>query len=421
MEPLQLGIIGALVPDDIDVSLQDDRCETIDFNQSADLVFITVETFTARRAYEISREFRRRRIPVVLGGIHPTLMPVEAGEHADSIFTGDSETLIPELISDFRKNRLKKQYHGKTLIPQRGILPRRELYRGKGYLPISLLQFGRGCRFSCSYCAVSSYFHRNHYCRPVKEVIDEIENQERKYLFFVDDNIIADHEAAKELFRALIPLKIRWVSQASLDLTSDSELMELMMKSGCMGNVIGFESLNPENLSGSRKRTNIRGAESRYSEEIKVLRDYGHQTWAAFTLGYDGDTDDSIRQTLDFALENKFTFAAFNILMPYPGTDFYSRMEKEGRLLYDGKWWLHPEYRFNHAAFIPSKLTPDQLSRVCFSNRKTFNSLHSILLRAFDLKTNMRNPVKLGTYLAYNPLFRRETFKKQGMRLGLEK
>ncbi|MCP4757287.1 MAG: methylase, partial [Proteobacteria bacterium] len=154
---------------------------------------------------------------------------------------------------------------------------------------------------------------------------------------------------------------------------------------------------------------------------IRILRDYGHQTWAAFTLGYDGDTEDSIKQTLDFALENKFTFAAFNILMPYPGTDFYRRMEREGRLLYDGKWWLHPEYRFNHAAFIPSKLTPDRLSGVCFGNRKSFNSLRSILRRAFDLKTNMRNPVRLGTYLAYNPLFRRETFKKQGMRLGLEK
>jgi len=122
-----------------------------------------------------------------------------------------------------------------------------------------------------------------------------------------------------------------------------------------------------------------------------------------------------------FARENKFAFAAFNILMPYPGTPLYDKLRREGRLLYDEKWWLHPEYRFNHAAFIPKNMSPDELTEVAFEIRSRFNSISSIFSRAFDFKTNMRNPYRLGVYLAYNPLFRKETFKKQGMLLGKNK
>ena len=141
--------------------------------------------------------------------------------------------------------------------PQPGVLPRRDLYAGKGYLPVSLLQFGRGCRHRCEFCAVGEYFGHRQYTRPVAEVVAEIEAQPRRDLFFVDDNLIADPEAAKELLRALIPLKVRWVSQVSIDHTRDPELMRLFVESGCLGNVIGFESLDVENLRQMRKRPNL--------------------------------------------------------------------------------------------------------------------------------------------------------------------
>jgi radical SAM superfamily enzyme YgiQ (UPF0313 family) len=149
------------------------------------------------------------------------------------------------------------------------------------------------------------------------------------------------------------------------------------------------------------------------------MRDYGLQLWAAFTLGYDHDTRESIERTLEFALENKFCFAAFNILMPYPNTPLYRTLEAEGRLLYGGKWWLHPEYRFNYAAFRPKRMSPEELTDACFHARSQFNSIRSIVRRAFDFKTNMRSPYRLGVYLRYNPLFRKEVFKKQGMWFGL--
>lgn len=418
MEPLQLGVLAGLTPPEVEVNFFDDRMEKIDYDRPTDLAAITVETFTARRAYEIAEEYRQRGVPVIMGGMHAMLAPAEVQEHADSIYIGDAEYLWHEVIEDAGNGRLKPVYTGGTERPQPGVITRRDIFAGKGYLPITLLQFSRGCSFGCVFCATSKYFKQKHTCRNIEDVIREIKSQTRKLLFFVDDNIVANPQAAKELFRALIPLKIKWVSQGSLNMTRDSELMELMVQSGCLGHVIGFESLQRENMVWAGKTPNTMSAN--YAESIAILRHYGLQTWAAFTLGYDHDTEDSCKRTLEFALKNKFAFAAFNILMPYPDTKFYQFLKSEGRLLYEGKWWLHPEYRFNYAAFVPKNMTPDRLTEISFACRKDFNSLTSIISRAFDFKTNMRSLTRLGVYLAYNPVFRKEVFKKQGMQFGLE-
>ena len=420
MEPLPLGVLAALTPPDVDVAMYDDRMEPVPYDEPTDLAAITVETFTARRAYEIAGEFRRRGVPVILGGIHPTLLPEEAAEHADSIYLGDAEFLWGQVIEDLRRGRLQPVYRAPAGPPQPGRLTRRDIFRRKGYLPLALLQFSRGCRFDCTFCAVSVYFNKTHYVRDVREVVAEIESQPRRLVFFVDDNMLCNHEAAKALCRELIPLRIRWVSQASLDMTEDRELMELMARSGCLGHVVGFESLDFENLRDSRKAPNLKGEGRDYRAQLEIIRQYGLQLWAAFTLGYDHDTPQSIARTVDFAIENKFCFAAFNILMPYPRTPLYESLRAEGRLLYDGKWWLHPDYRFNYAAFRPMRMSPDELTEACYQARRRFNSVGSIIRRALDWRTNLRSPYRLGLYLRYNPLFRRETFKKQGMRFGLQ-
>jgi len=191
-----------------------------------------------------------------------------------------------------------------------------------------------------------------------------------------------------------------------------------MVASGCMGNVIGFESLDQRNLEAMGKTPNLAGGFDRYEPEIETLRRYGLQTWAAFLFGYDFDTPDTLLETLDWALAKKFTFSAFNVLMPYPGTEVYRRMKAEGRLLYDGKWWLHPDYRFNHAAYQPKGMTADELTETAWHCRSRFNSFGSIMRRAFEPRTNMRTPTRFALYCLYNPLFRNESFKKQGLLLG---
>lgn len=421
MEPLQLGILAALTPEDIEVVMYDDRMEEIPYDEPTDVVAITVETFTARRAYEISKEFRDRGVPVVMGGMHAMLLPEELEQHCDAVIVGDAEPVWETVMEDCRKGTLKKRYEvTQPTCPQMNVITRRDIFEGKGYLPITLLQFSRGCSHKCNFCASSVYFKAHHYCRPVEDVVKEIKAQKRKLLFFVDDNIVCNHEKAKELFRALIPLKVRWVSQGSMDMLKDKELMMLMVKSGCLGLVIGFESISPDCISEMNKYTNQKSSGTMYEQEIKELRQWGLQTWAAFTVGHDGDTVESIRATCDFAIKNKFTFAAFNILMPYPNTPLYEKLEKEGRLLYDGKWWLHEEYRFNYCSIIPKNMTPEELTEVSFACRSRFNSWKSIIKRALEPRTNLRTPYRFITYLIYNPLFRKEVFKKQGLKFGLK-
>jgi radical SAM superfamily enzyme YgiQ (UPF0313 family) len=419
MEPLQLGILAGLTPKDISVAMYDDRLEAIPYGEPTDLAAITVETFTARRAYEIADEYRRRHVPVLMGGMHVALLPDEAAQHADSIMTGDAEDRWREMLRDLENGELKKRYDcAPVCVPQAGVCTDRSIFAGKKYMPITLLQFSRGCRYHCGYCASSVYFGRRHYTRPVSEVIGEIRAQKRRLLFFVDDNIVGDHEKAKELFRALIPLKVHWVSQGSLDMLGDPELMRLMVRSGCLGLVVGFESIRADSIGEMGKTVNAAFVADRYRGAVEDLRRYGLQTWAAFTVGHDTDTAESILETCRFALRSKFCFSAYNILMPYPGTELYEKLHREGRLLYGGKWWLDPDYRFNYAAFTPKNMTADELTEISFRCRSIFNSPGSILYRLMEPRTNLRNPVRFFTYLMYNPVFRREVFEKQGMTFG---
>ncbi len=423
MEPLQLGILAALLPPDVECALYDDRIEEIPFDEATDLAAITVEIYTARRAYEIAAEYHRRGVPVVMGGFHPTLAGDECLEHADAILVGDGEGRWSEIVDDARQGRLRRVYQAPAGPPQPGgVLPRRDLFRGKGYLPITLMQFSRGCRYRCEFCAISAFFDHQHHVRPAREILTEIESQERKLVFFVDDNFLADHEAAKRFLRELVPMRIRWVSQASIDMTEDPELMELLVASGCLGNVIGFESLDRRNLKSMKKAPNLMRRDwDAYQGPCRVLRDHHLQTWAAFTLGHDHDTVESIRETFDFAMHHKFCFAAFNILMPYPGTPLYDRLAAGGRLLWDGQWWLHPEYRYNHAAFVPQNMSPEELTEVCWSCRRDWNTKAAIFRRVWDWKTHLSSLRRLAVYLAYNPLYAREAYKKQGMLFGLSR
>ena len=413
-----LGVLAGLTPPDVEVMLHDDRMESIPYDEATDLVAITVETYTARRAYEIAQEYRKRGVLVILGGMHVALLPEEASQHADSVFIGDAENGWAQVIEDARRKLLKPRYYSSPGIAQMGgVQPRRDLFRGKGYLPISLIQFSRGCRFACSFCAVSQYFDRQHYLRNVNEVVVEIESQERKFVFFVDDNIASNRYALKELCHALMPLKINWVSQASLDVTQDRELMSLLEKSGCWGNVMGFESINASSLRDARKSPNILGF-SNFEHEVRVLREHGMQTWAAFTLGYDYDTVESINATVDFALCNKFSFAAYNILTPYPGTPLYRSLQGQQRLLFDGKWWLHPEYRFNQSAFLPALMSPDQLTEACHAARTRFNGIPALVQRFSDWQTSLRSLQRVVSFWRYTLLFRKEVHKKHGMKFG---
>lgn len=424
MEPLQLGVLAGMTPDHIEKVMFDDRMEEIDFDDKTDLVAITVETYTARRAYEISLEYRARGIPVIMGGFHPTLIPEECSQYADSIMIGDAGWMWQEVLDDFQEyKKLKPVYKSKVGVGQANIYyPDRSIFKGKGYLNIALTQFSRGCKFACSFCAISSFFDKQHFTRDVDKVVTELKRVKAQVVFFVDDNICNDREALKELLKALIPLKIRWISQGTMDMVKDLELMDLMRRSGCLGIVVGFETINRNNLGQLRKGPNKiqikQDFDKAYSKEIDIMRDFGLQNWAAFTLGYDFDTPESIDETVDWAISKKFAFGAFNVITVYPNTPLYNQMKEQGRLLYDDKWWLHPSYRFNHATFKPKLMTPDQLTAAGFRSRKRWSEWKSILYRLMDHKTHLRTPMKAALYMKYNPLYRAEALEKHDMYFG---
>ncbi len=405
MEPLPLGILAGLTPPDVEVLLRDDRVDQIPFDEPVDLVAITVDSFTARRAYAISDEFRKRGVRVVLGGIHVTLLPGEAAAHADSIVIGDAEPVWGRLLNDVRRGRMRPRYAGAFGRPQEGVIPRRTIFRGKGYLPVSLVQFSRGCPFHCSFCSVARFFRNSHHCRAVEEVVREIEHDDLRMILFTDDNLTANKAQAKELFRALKPLKVRWASQVSIDVVNDPELLELMADSGCMGQLIGFESLSPESLRWMKKGHNLR-THDMYRKAVECMRQYGFQTWASFLLGSDYDSVDSINRTIEFAIESKFTLAFFHILMPYPGTALYSDLAKAGRLLFGGRWWLHPDFHYNTATFVPRLLTPEQLGEAAVRANRQFYSMGSIFSRLLDRQTNISSLRKFLLFARFNLLVR---------------
>ncbi len=418
MEPLTFAVLKGLTPPEHECVLYDDRFEAVPYDDPTDLVALNTEIYTARRAYEIADQFRQRGVKVILGGYHATMIPEEASAHADAVVLGDAETVWPQLLEDAGSNRLQRTYRGCSggVGPLEGIRTDWSIFAGKSYLPVRLTQFSRGCFNWCEYCATGNIYQRSHRCRPVQEVVGELARDGSRFVFFVDDNIVVNKPMAAELFRALIPLKISWFSQADLSFATDPALMELMIESGCSGLVVGFESLDPGNLKQMQKSCNL-GFDS-YDPLVERIREAGLLIWAAFLLGYDNDTPASVRATCEWALSKKFAFSAFNILMPYPNTPFYARMKAEGRLLYDGCWWLHDDYRFGLTGMRPKNCSAEELAQACLEARMRHSSVYQILHRATDTKTNMKNIWNLLHYFAYNPLFRDEMVKKHGMTLG---
>jgi len=417
MEPLTFAVLAGFTPAHHEVVLCDDRFEPVPYDEHWDVVGINTEVYTARRAYEIADRFRAMGTKVVLGGYHTTMAPEESMEHADVVAVGDTDAQWPQILEDLEAGRTNPIVQGVPCAdPIEGIRTKWSVFAGKDYLPVALTQFSRGCSGRCEYCATGNIYGGKFAYRSAREVAEELERDGRKFVFFADDNLIASPERAKELFRELIPLKLRWTAQSSLHFVADPEMMDLMHRSGCAGLVVGFESRNAGDLAAMNKSTNL--ACGAYDEVVEKIRDAGLLIWAAFLLGYDNETVASIRETVDWALSKKFAFAAFNILTPYPGTGFYARMKAQDRLLYDGKWWLHDDYRFGYGAFRPKQMTAEQLAEEGLRARLQHNTVSQILRRATDRKTNSKDAWSLLTYFAYNPLFRDEMLKKHGMLLG---
>jgi radical SAM superfamily enzyme YgiQ (UPF0313 family) len=378
---LALLILAALSPSDAHISFTDDLLTPIHLEKGlkeVDLVGITVSTKTALRAYRIADAYRKKGVPVVLGGIHPTALPDEAKGHADAVVIGEAERIWPQLIEDFRTGRLKDIYQQEGFIDPTEIpIPRGEILPKRGYFPLDVVQVSRGCPFRCEFCSVRKFFGDTYRFRSVRDVVKEVRALHHRLIMFSDDNIIGNPSFSKELLNALIPLNKKWIGQASLAGLREAENIELLKKSGCIGLLVGFESLSRSNLIRSQKYQND---PAEYREIIDSLHRYGITIWGAFIFGFDEDEPSIFEETVTFAIQTKIFSVVFAILTPYPETALYHRLKKEGRLG-QAEWWLleRPEESAPH--FVPKKMSGEVLREGWKKAWKEFYSLPSILKR----------------------------------------
>jgi radical SAM superfamily enzyme YgiQ (UPF0313 family) len=416
MQPLSMALLASLMPAEVETTFFDDRMEAIDYDQTTDLVVLSVETFTALRAYRIARQFRQRGVPVVMGGYHVTLMPTEAAGEADAIVIGDAEPIWDRLIADARQRRLQPLYDGRGHRVLRDVKPDRSIFAQRPYQKITLVEYARGCNFKCDFCSITAFHQAAQSHRPAREVAQEMEETGSRRFFIVDDNIVSQPVKARELCRELQPLNFNWVGQASIQVAQDDHLLAAMAASGCRGVLIGMESINPDNLQAMGKAWNT--SQASYAESLAQFRKHGLAVYGTFVFGYDHDDFDTVKESVEFAREQKLFLAAFNHLVPFPGTPLYLRLQEQGRLLND-PWWLDGSGRVGDVSFNPAKLSAEELQAACLWARQEFYSWGSMFERLRDRQANAASLAMVGVYAGLNLGSHYDIGLRQGLQLGI--
>jgi len=388
---LSLQQVAAVTPAHWQVTLVDESQDLIPDGSNFDLVGITAMTHQATRAYEIADQFRRNGVPVIMGGMHPTVMPDEALTHADAVVIGEAEPVLASLLDDFLDGRLQRIYRAPIAQDDRLEIPwpRREILAGKRYLTTQTVQASRGCPYDCSFCTVTHYFGNRFRYRDAADILAEIRSFPRKLVIFLDDNLLGDPAKARPILEGMAEMGIRWGSQTSLRFAEDRDLLKLVARSGCIGLFVGIES-----VTGAYSRLSKSSGQSQQADLMKRIRDTGIILETSLIFGFDDHDQSIFEKTLRFVEECVPSVPTFNILTPYPGTKLFRQFQQEGRLLHQD--WS----RYNHSevVFRPQLMSPEQLYRGWLEARKAAYTLPSILSRVW------KNPGRRITNLAYNLL-----------------
>ncbi len=384
---LNLAVLAALAEPYFDeIRIVEEEFERLDPNEKADLVGVTMMSCQAPRGYWIADHFRSKGIRVICGGSHASFMVDECVQHFDSVVINEAEMIWPELMSDFAADRLKPVYHTTKLVDLAELpIPRKDLFCDTGTtLNAMVAQTGRGCPLGCNFCTVTLMYGRTFRTRPVEHVVEEIRRYPSRSFFFVDDNIFLSHKYAYELFEALIPLKIHWGSQASLELVCrDEELLRLAARSGCVSLFVGFESVDQDTLNKAHKSFN---KVHRYDANIAKIRKYGINVVGAFIVGFETDTLDTFQKTFDFAMRNRLSMVNMGIMTPFPGTEVYANAKRDG-LIRDHNW---ENYTGANLVWEHPRLEKAALEDAYLEFRRKFYGWRSIAKRFW---ANRRHPV----------------------------
>lgn len=380
---LTMPLLAAHTPPHWKVTHTDEIVETARFDKPFSLVGITANTPAAPHAYEMAAKYREIGIPVVIGGPHATLMPEEVAGHADAVVVGEGELVWPHVLSDCEKGRLARTYRSERLPDLHKMPPPRwDLIKGRVYgKGVSIAT--RGCPFDCDYCSIPAMYQRRMRRRPISEIVEEVRRMPGRALVFWDDNIGANRQYAKELFEAIAPLGRWWTSQATHDVAFDDEFLALAARSGCKALFLGLESVSQESLNGANKRHNNVSA---YTEVMRRFHAHRIAVQAGTVFGFDHDDRSIFRDTVDYFREIAVDSATIGILVPFPNTPLFRRLDAEGRILtrdwskYDGK---------RHVVFQPARMSPEELRAGSQWAARQFYSIGSIIDRMWKSRTGL--------------------------------
>jgi radical SAM superfamily enzyme YgiQ (UPF0313 family) len=382
--PLSLPTLAALVPESLNAEMKivDEGVDKPISDGDFDIVAISCVTSSANRAYELCSYWKSKGSYTVLGGVHPTLMTDEALIHCDTVIKGLGENTFPQFLSDFLSGTPKKLYISEKTCGYMSMpIPRRDLI-SKKYMSIPTVIASRGCANHCTFCSIPKLYGNDGYSRPIGEFIDEIKSIGKKKFIFLDPSITSNRDYAFELFKGLIPLKIKWGGLLTIDVTDDTELFELMVKSGCSGILAGFESVNQESLNGVGKATN---EVSKYKESVRIFHNEKIPVLGCFVLGFDSDTKDNLTLLPEIIDEISIDVPRFSLLTPFPGTPLYSQYKNQNRIITEN-WDL---YDTMNVVFKPKNFTPDELQNVFYDVWKKTYQTKRILNRFANNKSHL--------------------------------
>lgn len=404
---LAMPLLASLTPQNFDVEIILETIEDIPFDTDADIIGIGSMGHAVVRSIDIAKEFKKRNKTVFMGGYMVSLMPKEAKKYCDCVIIGDGELSYPKMLEDFEKGRLKDFYQ----MPIEKIdtpLPRFDLILNKKIGDMLPVQAGRGCPKSCSFCSVYCLYKNKYIRRPVNDVIRDIKHIKslgfNKFML-LDDNIMSDRNYMMNLLDYIIPLKMYWMSQCSIEIGKDDELLKKLSKSGCTTLSFGLESIVQESLNSMNKSW---AKVSDYPKLMKNIQRYGIDISTEMVVGADADTINSIRKTANFIKENKIVVPRFYILTPIPGTKYYDDMKKENRI------YIQDMYSYNgsQAVHIPKNMTPEELTDIYWELYNKVFEYHSIFKRTLFRKEFFKNPSRYLFYFTANLYYRYQIKRK---------
>jgi radical SAM superfamily enzyme YgiQ (UPF0313 family) len=374
-----LAVAGVIPPDRYDVVLTDENIEPIDFDLKPDLVGISAMTSYVNRGYEIADAFRARGVPVVMGGIHPSFMPQEALKHSDAVVIGEAELVLAQLLDDLEHGRMCGAYRADRLHPMNGLpMPRYDLIKKNRYVNRTFVQTSRGCHQGCTFCAEPLMNGLKVRCRPVEEVIREVECCGSRRISINDADFFGMPERAQEIMRALRGRGLTWQAGVTSKLAQDDRMLELAAASGCTLLSIGFESISRDTLQSVHKNVN---RPETFAALVEKVHSYGIMVFGLFMFGFDGDDPSVFQQTARFNIEAGFDVCAYSVLTPYPGTLTWYEMKKAGRIV-SFDW---DKYDQANVVYRPAQMTGDELRLGHTAAYETFYALPS-LARRFPLR-----------------------------------